>query len=158
MCCLHVLWNCLTLQMFFIVHLYSCGTTAASLPPTRDPDPQFGGELADGRVALLVFCRERRLEFSTLRRASFTSMVLCHELHVEQANGVGRIIRCCRRCRAKTLLAYSCTTCEVSVQSTSSSSVTNSDFLRLLIPGSVSIALCFIDEFLLPNVGHRVKE
>jgi len=101
------------LQMFFIVHLYSCGTVPASLPPVRDPDPQFGGELADGRVALLVFCRERRLEFSTLRRATFTSMVMCHELHVEQANSVGRLIRCCRRCPAKTLLAYTCTTCEV---------------------------------------------
>jgi len=99
--------------MFFIVHLYSCGITASSLPLTRDPDPQFGGELADGRVALLVFCRERRMEFSTLRRATFTSMVMCHELHVEQANSVGRVIRSCRRCRAKTLLSYTCTTCEV---------------------------------------------
>jgi len=100
-------------QMFFIVYLHGCGTTSADLPPTRDPDPPFGGELADGRVALLMFCRERRLEFSTLRRATFSSMVICHELHVEQANCVGRLIRCCRRCHTKTTLAYVCTTCEV---------------------------------------------
>jgi len=99
--------------MFFIVYLHGSGTSAADLPPTQDPDPQFGGELADGRVALLMFCRERRLEFSTLRRATFTTMVICWELHVEQANGVARLIRSCGRCRAKTMLAYSCTTCEV---------------------------------------------
>jgi len=100
-------------QMFFIVHLHGCRTAAADLPPTQDPDPQFGGELADGRVALLMFCRERRLEFSTLRRARFTSIVICYELHVEQANSVGRMIRCCCQCQAKTMLAYVCTTCEV---------------------------------------------
>jgi len=99
--------------MFFIVHLHDCGTSAADLPPTQDPDAQLGGELADGRVALLMFCRERRLEFSTLRRATFSTMAICHELHVEQANNVGRLIRSCRRCLVKTLLAYVCTTCEV---------------------------------------------
>ena len=100
-------------QMFFIVHLYGCGTVASDLPPTHDPDPQFGGELADGRVALLMFCRERRMEFSTLRRATFSSMVMCHELHVEQANSVTRFIRCCRRCHIKTTTTFACTTCEV---------------------------------------------
>jgi len=113
--------------MFFIVHLYSCGTTAASLPPTLDPDPQFGGELADGRVALLVFCREHRLEFSTLRRATYTSMVMCHELHVEQVNSVDRMIRCCWRCRVKTMLSYTCTTCEVLIPLTSTATVTYSE-------------------------------
>ena len=105
--------NCVAVQMFFIVHLYGGGTTASDLPPTHDPDPRFGGELADGRVALLMFCRERRLEFSTLRRATFTSMVICHELHVEQSSSVARLIRCCRRCQAKTMTAYVCASCEV---------------------------------------------
>jgi len=99
--------------MFFIVHLYGCGTTAADLPPTHDPDPQFGGELADGRVALLMFCRERRMEFSTLRRATFSSMVVCYELHEEQAGSVARLIHCCQRCHAKAFVVYVCTTCEV---------------------------------------------
>ena len=101
--------------MFFIVHLHGCSTSAADLPPTCDVDSQVGGELADGRVALLMFCRERRLEFSTLRRATFSTMAVCHELHVEQANSVGRLIRSCRRCQAKTVSAYVCTTCEVLV-------------------------------------------
>lgn len=106
--------------MFFIVYLHGCGTMPADLPLTQDPDPQFGGELADGRVALLMFCRERRLEFSTLRRATFTSMVICCELHVEQANSVGRLVRCCRRCHVKTMTAYVCTTCEVLMPSADS--------------------------------------
>ena len=99
--------------MFFIVYLRDCGMTLADLPATQDPDPQFGGELADGRVPLLMFCRERQLEFSTLRRATFTSMVICSELHVEQANSVSRLIRSCVRCHAKTMTAFVCTTCEV---------------------------------------------
>jgi len=101
--------------MFFIVHLHGAGISASDLPPTHDPDPLFGGELADGRVALLMFCRERRLEFSTLRRATFSSMVMCYELHMEQANSVDQLIRCCSRCHCRTTSAYVCTTCKVSM-------------------------------------------
>lgn len=96
-------------QVFFVVHLQSLET----VPSISDPDICIQGDLMDGRVPFLQFCSDQRLEYSSLRRAKFSSMVLLYELHSEQETGVSRSIFTCRMCIRKTTMCFSCPQCEV---------------------------------------------
>ena len=49
----------------------------------QDPDPLMSCDLMDGRDAFLTTAREKHLEFSSLRRCKFSSMVLLYELHTQ---------------------------------------------------------------------------
>ena len=67
-------------EVFFVIRL--CSQTAAlSLPPITDPDALVNCDLMDGRDAFLTLAREKHYEFSSLRRAKFSSMALLFELH-----------------------------------------------------------------------------
>lgn len=67
-------------EVFFVIRL--CSQTAAlSLPPIQDPDALVNCDLMDGRDAFLTLAREKHYEFSSLRRAKFSSMALLFELH-----------------------------------------------------------------------------
>lgn len=67
-------------EVFFVIRLHST-QSAASLPPINDPDQSLNCDLMDGRDAFLTMAREKHFEFSTLRRAKFSTMALLYELH-----------------------------------------------------------------------------
>lgn len=67
-------------EVFFVIRLHST-QSAASLPPINDPDASLNCDLMDGRDAFLTLAREKHFEFSSLRRAKFSTMALLYELH-----------------------------------------------------------------------------
>ena len=67
-------------EVFFVIRLHST-QSAASLPPINDPDTSLNCDLMDGRDAFLTLAREKHFEFSSLRRAKFSTMALLYELH-----------------------------------------------------------------------------
>ncbi|XP_071570940.1 CREB-binding protein-like [Temnothorax nylanderi] len=73
----------------FVIRLHSA-ERAASLAPIEDPDPVIKCDLMDGRDPFLTMARERDCEFSSLRRAKFSTLSLLYELHKvgNQSNAV----------------------------------------------------------------------
>ncbi len=92
-------------EVFFTIRLHSA-QSAASLSPIqvccnleshkfksrryywlrfifKDPDTSMACDLMDGRDAFLTLAREKHLEFSSLRRTKYSSMVLLYELHTQ---------------------------------------------------------------------------
>jgi len=104
------------LQVFFVIRLQSSNTT---LQPIRDPDPLVNNDLMDGRDAFLMMAREKHYEFSTLRRAKFSSMAMLYELHTQ---GRDNFVYTCNSCKANMETHYHCATCDVSHQHTQMSS------------------------------------
>jgi hypothetical protein len=98
-------------QVFFVIHLQSLDFEP--ILAISDPDIFIPGDLMDTRASFLMFCRERRLEFSSLRRAKFSSMVILHRLHCEQEGEGGRRIFKCQMCSVKMTQCYTCSECEV---------------------------------------------
>ncbi|CAG2099955.1 unnamed protein product [Medioppia subpectinata] len=95
-------------DVFFVVRLHS-QLAAERLPPIVDPDPLINCELMDGRDAFLTFSRDNHHEFSTLRRAKFSSLVLLCELHNTPGDG---FVFTCNECKAQLLkIAYHCGEC-----------------------------------------------
>jgi len=83
------------------------------LPAIVDPDPLMACELMDGREAFLTLSRDRHCEFSSLRRAKFSSLVLLFELH-HQSND--SFVYTCNNCADHVEIRYHCTVCEVRVE------------------------------------------
>jgi E1A/CREB-binding protein len=84
-------------DVFFIAYLNDPRTTAANIDrPTSDPDDLMAIEMMDGRDGFLGMCRDEHREFSTLRRARHSSLVLLHSLHNADAQD----------------FSFSCNTCE----------------------------------------------
>lgn len=67
-------------EVFFVIRLHTV-QAAANLPPVIDPDVTINCDLMDGRDAFLTLAREKHYEFSSLRRAKWSSMALLYELH-----------------------------------------------------------------------------
>ncbi|CAF1028024.1 unnamed protein product [Didymodactylos carnosus] len=65
-------------EVFFVIHL-RCAL--AVYPTTKNSDVLIHCKLMDTRDTFLNFAREKQWEFSSLRRAKFSTMVLLHELH-----------------------------------------------------------------------------
>lgn len=96
-------------EVFFVVRLHS-SQSAASLPPVNDPDPTLSCELMDGRDAFLTLARDRHYEFSSLRRAKFSSMAMLYELH---NNGNDRFSYSCNNCKRQLgETRYHCSQCD----------------------------------------------
>ncbi|KAI6241003.1 Clathrin heavy chain [Aphelenchoides fujianensis] len=49
-----------------------------------DPDPLVPSELMDGRDTFLSKARDEHWEFSSMRRAKYSTLYFCHALHVER--------------------------------------------------------------------------
>ena len=82
---------------FFVVQL---PRTLDSLIPMRpDPDKDITCELMDGRDQFLTLCRDNNYEFSSDRRARFSSMMMLYHLHNAESSDV----------------AYSCNRCATSL-------------------------------------------
>ena len=72
----------LLLQEFFVVRLQPpAGMDGSPLPGTSDPDQLIQCDLMDGRDAFLTVAQERHWEFSSLRRARYSTMAMLYELH-----------------------------------------------------------------------------
>ena len=100
-------------DVFFTVRLQNPPSTARGT--TRDPDPltQLQGnnrsDLMDGRDAFLTMCRDRHLEFSTLRRAKFSTLVMIYELLTQDQD---KFEYNCNRCSKWVETRYHCIVCD----------------------------------------------
>ncbi|KAL0268194.1 UNVERIFIED_CONTAM: hypothetical protein PYX00_010225 [Menopon gallinae] len=95
-------------EVFFVIRLHSA-QSAASLAPIQDPDPFINCDLMDGRDAFLTMARERHYEFSSLRRAKYSSMAMLYELHNQ---GQDKFVYTCNNCKSHVETRYHCTHCE----------------------------------------------
>ena len=99
-------------QVFFVVLLQPPQVgTASPLPGTTDPDQLIGCDLMDGRDAFLTMSRERHWEFSSLRRAKYSTMAMLYELHNQTSD---RFVYTCNHCRMHVETRYHCRECDVS--------------------------------------------
>jgi E1A/CREB-binding protein len=64
--------------------------------------------LTDGREEFLTLAEEKHLEFSTLRRAKFSSMVLLYELHMKDQE---KFVYTSNMCSEIMEMRYHCTIC-----------------------------------------------
>ncbi|KAJ8934660.1 hypothetical protein NQ318_017026 [Aromia moschata] len=95
-------------EVFFVIRLHSV-QSAASLKPIQDPDPFINCDLMDGRDAFLTLAREKHYEFSSLRRAKYSTMSLLYELHNQ---GQDKFVYTCNSCKKPVETRYHCTFCE----------------------------------------------
>ncbi|KAG5853974.1 hypothetical protein ANANG_G00032550 [Anguilla anguilla] len=95
-------------EVFFVIRLIA-GPTANSLPPILDPDPLVACDLMDGRDAFLTLARDKHLEFSTQRRAKWSSMCMLVELHNQSQD---RFVYTCNECKHHVETRFHCTVCE----------------------------------------------
>ena len=97
------------LQVFFVVLLHPLAT---DLPATSDPDSLIPCELMDGRDAFLNLAREKHWEFSSLRRAKYSSIAMLYELHNQ---GGDRFVYNCNGCSTDIEIRFHCKECEVCI-------------------------------------------
>ncbi|VDL98160.1 unnamed protein product [Schistocephalus solidus] len=95
-------------EIFFVIRLHR-NNAAASLPPIVDPDPLIQSELMESRDSFLQMAREKHLEFSSLRRAKYSTMVMLYELHNE---GRQNFMYSCNVCKAQIETRWHCNECE----------------------------------------------
>lgn len=88
---------------FIVVNLQN-RASLVSLPPTTDPDPLISSEITDDRCSFRQFAYERNLEFSSLRRAKFSTLLLLYKLHMERHY-------VCKACNEKMRTSWHCTVC-----------------------------------------------
>ncbi|XP_065216742.1 histone lysine acetyltransferase CREBBP-like [Planococcus citri] len=95
-------------EKFLVVRLHSA-QSIANLPPIKDPDPLIACDLMDKSDAFLTMSRLRGYEFSTLRRAKFSSMAMLFEIHIRiQDNFVYN----CDSCEKTAKTRFHCTECD----------------------------------------------
>lgn len=97
----------LCIKGFFVVRLQQSNETSE----IKDPDPLINCDLMDGRDAFLTLSRDKHFEFSSLRRAKYSTMGLLYELHTQAKDG---FIYTCNDCKANVETRYHCVICEVS--------------------------------------------
>ncbi|XP_038152690.1 histone acetyltransferase p300 isoform X2 [Cyprinodon tularosa] len=95
-------------EVFFVIRLIA-GPMANALPPIADPDPLMACDLMDGRDAFLTLARDKHLEFSSLRRAKWSSMCMLVELHNQSQD---RFVYTCNECKLHVETRFHCTVCE----------------------------------------------
>ncbi|XP_049627485.1 histone acetyltransferase p300 isoform X2 [Suncus etruscus] len=95
-------------EVFFVIRLTS-SPNANSMPPIVDPDPLIPCDLMDGRDAFLTLARDKHLEFSSLRRAQWSTMCMLVELHTQSQD---RFVYTCNECKHHVETRWHCTVCE----------------------------------------------
>ncbi|XP_072512346.1 histone acetyltransferase p300 isoform X2 [Notamacropus eugenii] len=95
-------------EVFFVIRLIA-GPAANSLPPIAEPDPLIPCDLMDGRDAFLTLARDKHLEFSSLRRAQWSTMCMLVELHTQSQD---RFVYTCNECKHHVETRWHCTVCE----------------------------------------------
>jgi len=104
-------------DVFFVIKLQP--HALAYQKPIIDPDPLISCDLMDGRDAFLTMAREKHWEFSTLRRTTYSSMAMLHEIHTSSRDA---FVYTCNACKGQVETRYHCTVCDVSYPAPSSSS------------------------------------
>ena len=94
-------------EAFLTINLRS-RLQASALQPIRDPDPLFASELMECRDTFLSRARERHLEFSSLRRAKFSTLAFLYDIHTENKDV---FIYCCSSCRKEIEAPRQCKMC-----------------------------------------------
>ena len=77
---------------------------------TGDPDPLLSCDLMEGRDAFLTLAREKHWEFSSLRRAKYSTLAMLVTLHTQ---GGERFLYTCNMCQQPVETRYHCSECEV---------------------------------------------
>ena len=98
----------LTLQVFFVIRFYPTGEEPTA--KIEDPDPIMSCFIMDGQDNFLTLSREKHWEFSSLRRAKFSTMAMLVELHYE---GSDLFVHNCNLCNKQIIRRFHCTVCEV---------------------------------------------
>lgn len=98
----------MTLQVFFVIRFYPTGEEPTA--KIEDPDPIMSCDIMDGRDNFLTLSREKHWEFSSLRRAKFSTMAMLVELHNQ---GSDRFVYNCNLCKNQIITRFHCTVCEV---------------------------------------------
>lgn len=65
----------------------------------------------DGRDAFLTMARDKHFEFSSLRRAQFSTLCMLYELHNQ---GTDKFVYTCNNCKNHVETRYHCSICDVS--------------------------------------------
>ena len=127
--------------MFFVVHLH-IPSKVADLPPVNDPDALISNDMMDGRDPFLMMARDRHYEFSSLRRAKFSSMAMLYELHTQARDS---FVYTCNSCHANVDTRYHCSVCDVSSTLACCSCTYSSFVLCLALPLFFCVNLMLID-------------
>jgi len=106
-------------QVFFVIRLQPLEMTHDSpgggggqdQMDIKDPDPPMNNDLMDGRDAFLTLARERHYEFSSLRRAKYSTLGMLYELHQQASKD--SFMHLCSVCKANVETRYHCSTCDV---------------------------------------------
>lgn len=69
-------------------------------------------DLMDGRDAFLTMARDKHFEFSSMRRAQFSTLCMLYELHNQ---GHDKFVYTCNHCKNHVETRYHCTVCDVSI-------------------------------------------
>ena len=77
---------------------------------TGDPDPLLSCDLMEGRDAFLTLAQEEHWEFSSLRRAKYSTLAMLVTLHTQ---GGERFLYTCNMCQQPVETRYHCSECEV---------------------------------------------
>ncbi|CAF1004164.1 unnamed protein product [Adineta steineri] len=93
-------------EAFFVIRLRN---PIATCPAVNDTDALIQCDLMDTRDAFLNFARDKHYEFSSLRRARFSTMALLYELHTSTTD---KFTYNCNTCRQQCEIRYHCTVCE----------------------------------------------
>ncbi|VDL87276.1 unnamed protein product, partial [Nippostrongylus brasiliensis] len=101
-------------EVFFTIRLVT-QQSALSLPDIVDPDPLMASDMMDGRDTFLTRARDEHWEFSSLRRAKFSTLALCHALHESDVNK--DMSYTCNKCNSSNA-KWHCTTCDASHRGT----------------------------------------
>ncbi|KAI0986114.1 hypothetical protein GJ496_007518 [Pomphorhynchus laevis] len=96
-------------EVFFVIRLSDAPSTLSDTDDIVDVDSILPSDLMDGRDAFLNFARERHLEFSSLRRAKYSTMAFLYEIHQQ---GSDRFVYTCNKCKSHVEVRYHCTICE----------------------------------------------
>uniref|UniRef100_A0AC34RJW4 Histone acetyltransferase n=1 Tax=Panagrolaimus sp. JU765 TaxID=591449 RepID=A0AC34RJW4_9BILA len=94
------LLSCLEKQkeVFFTIRLISYQSELTVIQtPIEDPDPLVSSDLMDGRDNFLTKAREEHWEFSSLRRAKYSTLCLCHALHTQENKDMNYTCNNCQR-------------------------------------------------------------
>ncbi|PAV63530.1 hypothetical protein WR25_07690 isoform F [Diploscapter pachys] len=95
-------------EVFFTIRLVTQqNQLSIQNQPIEDPDPLMPSEMMDGRDTFLTRARDEHWEFSSLRRAKYSTLCLCHALHESDSNKVDYT---CNKCSGQA--KWHCGTCD----------------------------------------------
>lgn len=84
-------------EVFFVIRLLDL-KQVAQMGPIYDKDPAISCDLMNGRDEFLNFARDKHHEFSSLRRAKYSTLALLYELHTQ---GSEKFVYTCNKCKCQ---------------------------------------------------------